>query len=94
MLEIFIGYLKNRRQHVRSDNKKSKILNITSGRPVLGPLIFCIFINNPSDILIFSEPFIFSRDLKFLGVQRSYFEVQDDLHEIEKWVIQIKMELA
>ena len=43
---------------------------------------------------MFSEPFIFADDLKILAVQRSYWEVQDDLHGIESWIIQNKMELA
>ena len=43
---------------------------------------------------MFSEPFIFADDLKILAVQRSYWEVQDDLHGIENWIIQNKMELA
>ena len=41
-----------------------------------------------------SEPFIFADDLKVLAVQKSYCEVQDDLHGIENWVIQNKTELA
>ena len=41
-----------------------------------------------------SEPFIFADDLKILAVQRSYWEVQDDPHGIENWIIQNKMELA
>ena len=43
---------------------------------------------------MFSEPFFFTDDLNILSVQRSYWEVQDDLHGIENWIIQNKMELA
>ena len=43
---------------------------------------------------MFSEPFIFANDLRNLAVQRSYWEIQDDLHGIENSVIQSKMELA
>ena len=43
---------------------------------------------------MFSEPYGFADDLKTLAVQRRYWEVQDNLHGIENWVIQIKMELA
>ena len=42
---------------------------------------------------MFSEPFIFADDLKILAVQRSYWEVQVDLHGIENWIIQNKMQL-
>ena len=82
---------------MRVDNTSSKILDITSGVPkgsLLGPTLFCIFINDFPDVLIFCEPFIFADDRKILAVQRSYWEVQDDLHGIENWIIQNKMELA
>ena len=95
--EILVDYLSDRRQYVRVDNTSSKILDITSGVPqgsFLGPILFCISINDLPDVLMFSEPFIFADDLKILAVQRSYWEVQDDLHGIENWIIQNKMELA
>ena len=97
LLEILIDYLSDQRQYVRVDNTSSKILDITSGVPqgsLLGPILFCIIINDLSDVLMFSEPFIFADDLKILVVQRSYWEVQDDLTGIENWIIQNKMELA
>ena len=43
---------------------------------------------------MFSKPFVVVDDLKNLAVQRSYWEVQDDLHGIENWVIQNKMEMT
>ena len=43
---------------------------------------------------MFFEPFIVADGLKILALPRSYWEVQDDLHEIENWVIQNEMELA
>ena len=84
LLEILIDYLSDRRQFVRVDNTSSEI----------GPKLFCIFINDLPDVLLFSEPFIFANDLKILAVQSSYWEVQDDLHGIENWIIQNKMEFA
>ena len=43
---------------------------------------------------MFSKPFVFADDLKILAVQRSYWEVQDDLLGIENWIIQNKMDLT
>ena len=100
LLEILIDYLSDRRHYVHTrhvDNTSSKILDITRGVPhgsLLGPILFCIFINDLPDVLMFSEPFIFADDPKILAVRRSYWEVQDDLHGIENWIIQNKMELA
>ena len=97
MLAILIDYLCDRRKYVRVDNTSSKTLDIASGVPqgsLLGPILFCIFIKDLPDVLMFSELFIFADDLKILAVQRSYWEVQDDQHGIENWIIQNKMELA
>ena len=74
LIEILIDYLSDQRQYVRVDNTSSKILDIISGVPqgsLLGPILFCIFINDLPDDLMFSEPFIFADDLKLLSVQRS-----------------------
>ena len=89
--------LKDRQQYVRVDNTSSRIVDITSGLPkgsLLGALLFSMFNNDLPDVLVFSELFIFAEDLKILAVQRSYWEIQDDLHAFENWVIQNKMELA
>ena len=97
LLEILIDYLSDRRQYVRADNTSSKILDKTSGVPqgsLLGPILFYIFIIDLPDVLMFSEPSIFADDPKILAVQRSYWGVQDDLHGVENWIIQNKMELA
>ena len=82
--------MKDRRQYVPVDNISLKTLDIKSGVPqrtLLGPFLFCIFTNDFSDVLMSSEPFIITDDLKFLAVQRKYWEFQDDLHWIENCVI-------
>ena len=95
--EIIIDYLDNGKQFVRADNTRSETLDVTSGIPqcsLLGPLLFCIFINDLPDVLVFSDPFIFADDLKILAVKKTFWQVQNDLNGIEQWVNEHKMKLA
>ena len=97
LLEIIIEYLDNRKQFVRVDNTRSETLDVTSRVPqgsLLGPLLFCIFINDLPDVLVFSDPFIFADDLKILAVKKTFWQVQNDLNGIEQWVNKNKMKLA
>ena len=61
---------------------------------ILGPLLFCIFINDLPDVLVFSDPFIFADDLKILAVKKTFWQVQNDLNGIEQWLNENKMKLA
>ena len=97
LLEIIIDYLDNRKQFVRVDNTRSETLDVTSEVPqgsLLGPLLFCISINDLPDLLVFSDPFIFADDLKILAVKKTFWQVQNNLNGIEQWVNENKMKLA
>ena len=97
LLEIIYDFLRNGKQFVRVDFYTSIVLEITSGRPqgsLLGPLLFCVFINDLPEVLRFSDPSIFADDLKILSVGRKQDEIQLDLNKIEDWVRQNNMELA
>ena len=97
LLEIIYDYLRNRRQFVRFDFYTSTVLEITSGVPqgsLLGPLLFCVFINDLPEVLHFSDPSIFADDQKILSVGRKQDQIQLDLIKIEDWVRQNNMELA
>ena len=96
-LEVLVDYLNNRRQFVRADNTSSRILEITSGVPqgsLLGPLLFCILINDLPDVLRFSDPYPFADDLKILSIGYSDTEFQEDINAVQNWVATNKMELA
>ena len=71
LLEVLYDYLNGREQFVRVDNIKSKPLSVTSGVPqgsLLGPILFCKYINDQPDALRFGEPFMFADDLKILHI--------------------------
>ena len=84
LLEIIYDYLRNRRQFVRVDFYTSTVLEITSGVPqgsLLGPLLFCVFINDLPEVLRFSDPSIFADDLKILSVGQKQGEIQLNLNK-------------
>ena len=88
LLEMIYVNLRNRRQLVRVDFYTSTVLEITSGVPqgsLLGPLPFCVFINDLPEVLRFSDPSIFADDLKILSVGRKQDEIHFDLKKIEDW---------
>ena len=96
-LEIISDYLSNRNQFVRADNFSSETLEITSGVPqesLIGPLFFCIFINDLPEALKFSDPYIFADDVKLLAVNVDTKDIQQDLKSVENWVDKNKMSLA
>ena len=97
LLEILINYLENRQQFLRIDNSRSRNLNVASAvhqGSLLGPLLFCIIINDLAEVLSFSEPFIFADDLKVLSIMKSFWEIQDDLDRAEELVKKNRMELS
>ena len=67
ILEMLFDYLTEKKQYVRLENFKSDELEVTSDIPQgfrLGSLLFCVFTNYLSDVLKFSETYIFAEDLK------------------------------
>ena len=90
-------YLSNRKQFVRAVNFSSKTLEITSSVPqgsLIGPLFFCIFINDLPEVLKFSDPYIFADYLKLLAVNVDTKGIQQDLKSVQNWVDKNKMSLA
>ena len=80
-----------------SNQKQSETLEFTSGVPqgsLIGPLFFCIFINDLPEVLKFSDPFIFADNLKLLALNVDTKDIQQDLRSVENWVDKNKMSLA
>ena len=97
LLQVLLDYLSNRKQLVRIVNTCSGVRDVYSGVPqgaLLGPLLFCNFINNLPDALKFSNPFIFADDLKIILIGKDHWTIQEDIDSIATWVRSNKMELA
>ena len=58
---------------------------------ILGPLLFCIFINDLLDLLTFSTPFMYSDDLRILSVCNTHNNIQNDLNNVINLVESNKM---
>ena len=85
LLQVLMDYLSNRKQFVRINNTCFGVRDVNSGVPqgsLLGPLLFCIFINDLADALKCSDPFIFADDLKIFAIGKDHLTIQDDLDSI------------
>ena len=82
---------------MRADNTSSRIPEITSGvrqGSLLGPLLFCLLINDLPDVLRFSNSKLFADDLKILSIGYSDTEFQEDKNAVQNWLATKKIELA
>ena len=65
ILHWILAFLSNRTQTVVIDGKSSSTVPVTSGVPqgtVLDPVLFLVYINNPSDYLTHSQRRLFADD--------------------------------
>ena len=97
VLSLLRDYLCNRKQFVRCDGVRSDLLQVSSGVPqgsILGPLLFCIFINDLPTSLISSTPYLYADDAKLLFIDKSNQEIQKENDRISLWVSRNRMSLA
>ena len=95
LLKILCSYLANRKQYKRYDGSKSSLLQVYSGvsqGSILGPLFFCLFINDLPTVFHKATAYLFADDLKPFHTDSK--ELQDDLDLFEKRVSLNGMELA
>ena len=70
---------------------------MTSGVPqgsLLGPLLFCIFLNDLPAVIKFGDPSLFADDFKQLAHGNPETKIQSDIEQVARWVKENKMELA
>ena len=98
LLNLFENYLTNRKQRVVLNDSHSDYISIESGVPqgsVHGPLLFLIYIND-LEINIYSNIKFFADDTMLYSVVRDPFlsanDLNHDLHVIQQWANQWKME--
>ena len=97
LLNIFEGFLRNRKQRVVLNDQTFNWENIYAGVPqgsILGPLLFLIYISDLAENLS-SNPKLFADDTSLFSVVRdlntSAIKIYDDLKKIEAWAHQWKM---
>ena len=97
VLSLLKDYLCNRKQFVRCDGVRSDLLQVSSGVPqgsILGPLLFCIFMNDLPTSLISNNPYLYADDAKFLFIDKSNQEIQNGVDRISLWVSRNRMSLS
>jgi hypothetical protein len=92
-MKWFKSYLSNRSQAVSHKGSLSRLMSINLGvfqGSILGPLLFCIFINDLSRLNLKGEIVFFADDCSLILTGDTYQEVEEcanhDLQLIEKWL--------
>ena len=98
LLKWFRSFLSGRKQRVNVNGKNSEWVDIASGVPqgsIIGPLCFCLFINDLPDIVL-NNMLLFADDAKLFGSASTAEEqntIQDDLDKIQQWTEQWQLPL-
>ena len=93
------AFLKGRKQYVIVEGWKSFIAAVMSGVPqgtVLGPLLFLLYIDDITTVVLHSKIKIFADDSKLHKLIRSLLDrllLQEDLQRVTEWSVANNMEL-
>lgn len=88
------SYLQERTQIVRLNGSLSKPIQVSSGVPQgshLGPLLFNLFINDITQVIVFSSCLLFADDLKVykpIKFSSDLFQLQADITALYYWSIE------
>ena len=96
-LQLISGFLHNRTQFVAINGSHSSISPVTSGVPqgsVLGPTLFLLYINDivdvtKSELRLFADDTVLYRAIKS---DHDHQILQEDLHNLSKWVSDWQMD--
>ena len=94
LLSVSSDFLKDRKQTVILNRQVSSWKSVNTGVPqgsILGPLLFLVYINDLADGL-WSNIKLFADDTSLFLVT-SDVQLNKDLHQINKWAFQQKMNL-
>ena len=99
-LRWFENYLSNRKQFITYGDKQTNIESITCGvpqGPILGPLLFLIFVNDLHKVTKYLDPIIFADDTNFFcshkNIKTLFQIVNSELKLVTEWFLAIKLSL-
>ena len=93
MINLTVKGLTNRQQFTKVNNKQFELSSTEFGIPqgsILGPLLFLIYINNRSQVIIFSSVHLLADDTNILYVSSSLKDlnkkINHDLSNLVQWL--------
>lgn len=92
--KLITSYLNNRTQSVHLNGNNSNVLNVRRGVPqgsILGPLLFCLYINDLPEVLLNSKVQMYADDVqvytstRIRDIHSCVANINNDLNRIHSW---------